>query len=535
MALTFARLKLRVLRNGFRGRPGKIALFVIGLLCALFYGTMAALFFLVPYLPNGPDWAAVVPALGGTVLVLGWILMPLVWFGVDETLEPGRFALLPVPRATLLRGLLVAALLGVPAFGTLLATSGLAIGAGIAGGPLPAVAAAVGVLLGLLLCVVVSRAVTSGFSRALRSRRTRDLAAVVLAVLAASLGPLQFLLTSGAQQVGTQRLAALADVLGWTPLAAPYVVGLDAVQGRWAAVAARLAVTAVTILLLAWWWSRSLESAMLGTAGGGEVRVRAATGAPVARFFGRSRQPRTAYGAMVVRELRYWVRDVRRRASLITFAVIGVFLPVVMNLGPGAGGNVVAQSVNGGSMVLVGALAGLGIANQFGYDGTAYAMHVVSGVSGRLELRARTVAYSWYIVPLLLGLAVLNAVLRGDLLLLPVMVGTLFAAYGTGLACAMHVSVWAAYSLPENQNPFAINTGTGVAKSFLAMAAWLAGMALALPVLLLVLLGGSVGAVLALPVGLAYAAGAIWLGLLTAGDILDHRQPELLAAITPRT
>ncbi|MEV0455651.1 ABC transporter permease [Catellatospora methionotrophica] len=535
MALTFARLKLRVLRNGFRGRPGKIVLFVVGLLAALFYGILTALFFLIPYVPNAPDWGAVVPAFGGAVLVLGWILMPLVWFGVDETLEPGRFALLPLPRPVLLRGLLIAALLGVPAFGTLLATSGLAIGAGVGGGPLPAVAAAVGVVLGLLLCVVASRAVTSGFARALRARRTRDMAAVLLAVLAASIGPLQFLLTSGAQQVGMQRLAPIADVLGWTPLAAPYVVGLDAVQGRWAAVAARLAITVVTILLLAWWWSSSLESAMAGTSGGGEVRTRTVTGAPVARFFGRARLPRTPYGAMVQRERRYWVRDVRRRASLITFTVIGVFLPVVMNLGPGAAGNVVAQSVNGGSMVLVGALAGLGIANQFGYDGTAYATHVVVGVSGRVELRARAVAYSWYIVPLLLALAVLNAVLRGDLLLLPVMFGTLFAAYGTGLACAMHASVWAAYALPENQNPFAINTGTGVAKSFLAMAAWFAGMVLAVPIVLLVVLGGSVGAVLALPVGLAYAAGAVWLGLITAGDILDHRQPELLATITPRT
>ncbi|GAA1366218.1 ABC transporter permease [Catellatospora chokoriensis] len=535
MALTFAHLKLRVLRNGFRGRPGKVILFVIGLLSALFYGVLAALFLLIPFLPNAPAWGAVIPAFSGTVLVLGWILMPLVWFGVDETLEPGRFALLPLPRPTLLRGLLIAALLGVPAFGTLLATTGLAIGAGMAGGPLPALVAAVGLLLGLLLCVVVSRAVTSGFARALRARRTRDLAAVVLAVLAASLGPIQFLLTSGAQQVGTERLTAFADVLGWTPLAAPYVVGLDAVHGDWAAVAGRLAVTVGTVLLLLWWWSSSLESAMVGTSGGGEVRVRAATGAPVARFFGRARLPRTPYGAMVQRELRYWVRDVRRRASLITFAVIGVFLPVVTNLGPGADGNVVAQGVHGGSMVLVGALAGLGIANQFGYDGTAYAMHVVVGVPGRVELRARAVAYSWYIVPLLLALAVLNAVLRGDLLLLPAMVGTLFAAYGTGLACATHASVWAAYALPENQNPFAINTGTGVAKSLLAMAAWFAGMVLAVPVLLLVLLGGSVGAALALPVGLAYAAGAIWLGVLTAGDILDHRQPELLAAITPRT
>lgn len=535
MALTFARLKLRVLRNGFRGRPGKVLLFVLGLLGALFYGGMGALLLTFSLAGDSPTMTVLAPAFAGTALVLGWLFLPLVWFGVDETLEPGRFALLPLPRWTLVRGLLVAALLGVPAAGTLLATSGLAVGAGLAGGPLPALVAAIGVLLGLLLCVVVSRAVTSGFARALRARRTRDLAAVLLAVLAASLGPIQFLLTSGAEQVGTARLEAIAGVLGWTPLAAPYVVGADALDGRWAAVAARLALTVLTLLLLTWWWSNSLEQAMVGSSAGDGVRVKVATGTPVARFFGRSRRPRTAYGALVVRELRYWTRDVRRRSSLITFAVIGVFLPVVTNLNPDSANDVVARSVHGGSMVLVGALAGLGIANQFGYDGTAYANHVVIGVPGRVELRARTVAYSWIIVPILLALAVLNAVLREDLSLLPVMLGTLVTAYGTGLACAMHVSVWAAYALPENQNPFAINTGTGVAKSFLAMAAWFVGMLLALPVLLLVLLGGGVGAALALPVGLAYGFGAIWLGVVTAGDVLDHRQPELLVAVTPRS
>lgn len=533
MALTFARLKLRVLRNGFRGRPTKVVMFVLGLVGAVFYGGFAALAAAVALAADSPVAAALVPAFGGTALVLGWLFLPLVWFGVDETLEPGRFALLPLPRRELVRGLLVAALLGVPAAATLLASSGLAIGAAVRGGLLPGLAAALGVVLGLLLCVVLSRAVTSGFSRALRARRTRDLAAVLLAVLAASLGPIQLMITNSAQQVGTGRLLAVADVLGWTPLAAPYVVGVDALEGRWAAAGARIALTVLTILLLMWWWASSLESAMLGAPGGAGTRTRAVSaGTPVARFLGR--RPRTPYGALVARELKYWGRDVRRRASLITFAVIAVFLPVVTNLGPQAGQGAVAQGVHGASMVLVGALAGLGIANQFGYDGTAYAAHVVTGVPGRVELRARVVAYSWIIAPMLVLLGVLNAVLRKDLSLVPVMIGTLFAAYGTGLACATHVSVWAAYALPENQNPFAVNTGTGMVKSLLAMGAWLAGMVLALPVLLLVLFGGAVGAALALPVGVAYAVGAVWLGVVTAGDVLDHRQPELLAAITPR-
>lgn len=537
---TFARLKLRILRNSFRGRTGKVLLFVLGLISGVSYGGMACLMLIAAMAAGEPQLTRLIPPFAGSLLVLGWLMLPLVWFGVDDTLDPARFALLPLPRWTLLRGLLVGALLGVPAAASLLALSGLAIGAAIAGGLVPALVATAGVLLGLLLCVVVSRAVTSGFSRALRARRTRDMAAVLLAVLAASIGPIQLLLTSGARTLGRTRIEALADALGWTPFGAPFVVGADAIAGDWAAVAGRLGLTVLTIAVLLWWWGRSVDSAMLGTAGAsGPTKQTGPLGSPVARLFRRSRQPRTAYGALVVRELRYWMRDARRRASLITFAVVGVFLPVMMNLGPlGSSSDgpspFVSTTAQAGTMLFVGALAAVGLANQFGFDGTSYAANVIVGVSGRVELRSRVVAYSWLIVPFLVLLACLAALLRQAPGQVPLLLGMLLATYGAGLACCMHVSVLGAYALPENSNPFAISTGAGVAKSLLAMVAWLGGMVLALPMLLLVIFAGSVAATLALPLGLAYCVGAIWLGLITAGDVLDRRQPELLAAITPR-
>ena len=58
------------------------------------------------------------------MLVLGWLFLPLVFFGVDESLDPARFALLPLRRRTLIAGLLAAALVGVPALATLVATRG---------------------------------------------------------------------------------------------------------------------------------------------------------------------------------------------------------------------------------------------------------------------------------------------------------------------------------------------------------------------------------------------------------------------------
>src|SRR5439155_6299725 len=110
------------------------------------------------------------------------------------------------------------------------------------GGPAGAAAGIAGALVGLVLCVVASRALTSAFAGALRSRRTRDLAAVVLALGASSIGPMQMLAVSALEHSGSGQATRVARVLAWTPLAAPYAAVVDATTGRWLAAAAPLAI-----------------------------------------------------------------------------------------------------------------------------------------------------------------------------------------------------------------------------------------------------------------------------------------------------
>jgi ABC-2 type transport system permease protein len=247
--------------------------------------------------------------------------------------------------------------------------------------------------------------------------------------------------------------------------------------------------------------------------------------------------PRSRYGALVAREIRYWWRDTRRRAGLITIAVVGVFLPLMLNLG----GPILANepptrspALATASMLLVGALAALSLANQFGYDGSAYAANVVAGVPGATEMRARLVGYSAYLVPLMLGIATLVALLLDRPGLLPSMIGGLAAAYGAGLAVNLLVSVLGAYALPETSNPFAISSGSGAVKSLLSLVAFVGSLAASAPLMVGALLFGDAWTVISLPVGLAYGVGAVALGAYIAGDLLDHRAPELLQTITPR-
>ena len=71
-----------------------------------------------------------------------------------------------------------------------------------------------------LLCVAASRAVTSAFAAMLRSRRARDLAAVLLAVAAALLGPLQIASLRAAEGADWRSLLGPAEIVGWTPFGA---------------------------------------------------------------------------------------------------------------------------------------------------------------------------------------------------------------------------------------------------------------------------------------------------------------------------
>ncbi len=545
----FVRLKLRVMGNNFRGQGWRIAMFVGGMIAGLWFAATGFFLLAAPGLADEPTYALMAAAFGGGLLVLGWLLLPLVFFGVDETLDPARFALLPLSRRTLVTGLFAAALVSVPAVAALIATGGLVLTSGLLGGAAAALVAAVGVVAGLLLCVAASRAMTSAFATMLRSRRVRDLAAVLLAVLAALLGPLQIAVLAAVQQADWDRLTGVARVVGWTPFGAPWTVGIDVAEGRAWAVPVKLLITALTIGALLWWWSRSLESAMVGAASHGRIRARGGAAGAVSGAVGQlfpkavGWARRDRFGALVARECRYWWRDARRRANLITIAVVGIFVPVMVNFGgasfsTGEGMEFAAPDSSpvlvSISMVFVGLLASVTLANQFGFDGSAYAANVVAGVPGPLELRARMAAFSVYVLPMLAVVTVVLGALLGRPAWLGVMAGSLLATYGAGLAISAFVSVLGAYSLPETSNPFAMNSGAGVAKSFLTLLSMLGTAVASVPMVVAAALLGDAWLWLAPPLGLAYGLGAALLGAYLAGDVLDRRAPELLTAVTPR-
>ncbi len=525
----FLRLKLRITGNGLRGRPARIVMFVLGAVTAGIVAIGGYAIFAVPGLLEHGRAAEILFPFGGALVVLGWLFLPLLFFGVDDSLDPAQFALLPLRRRTLLAGLALAALAGIPALATLAATAGTVDTAARLGGPGAAGAQVVGIICGLLLCVALSRATTSAFASALRSRRSRDLATILLAVVAASIGPAQLLVLGLVRRADWDSVATLATVAGWTPLGAPYTLGLDVAAGRLWAVPVKLLIVLVAVGGLLLWWSRTLEEAMSGRAA---VRGRGATGArdsargPVDRLLFRW-SPRSRFGALTARETRYWWRETRRRAALITLAVAGVFLPLSTAFGADGAGA-------GGLALLVGAIAPIGLANQFGYEGSAYATNLATGVPGRLEVHSRAAAHAFFTVPLLVLVAVVTGSAAGRPEDVPAQLGTLLATYGFGLALVLPISVRAAYALPDSSTPFAISSGGGFSKALPSLGAMVGALFGAIPVVIAAHLLGGGWQWVGLPAGLAYGVVAYLVGARLAGRMLDRRMPELLAAVTTR-
>jgi hypothetical protein len=184
----FVRLKLHLIGNGLRASTGRAFTFALGVLL----GMMVAAGGFGAFLASGLvslDAGLVLAVCAGSALVLGWVLVPVLFFGVDETLDPARFALYPLPRRTLAMGMLAAACAGIPAVATALALLGLVFTGAARAGVAGALVGLVGAVLSLAVCILASRAVTSSLAALLRSRRMRDLTGVVVALLGASIGP----------------------------------------------------------------------------------------------------------------------------------------------------------------------------------------------------------------------------------------------------------------------------------------------------------------------------------------------------------
>ncbi len=538
MAALLLGLRLRQLGRTLARSPWAIVTLVVAVLGALgALGVVAALLLVlrVAAPAAGPDAVVVL----GSALVVGWAISG-VLVSADDALAPERFALLPVPAARLLPGVLLSGAVGVGGIATLLALLTTLIGwsADVA----PLVAAAALVPLQLLTCLLAARALAAALARQLAKRSGRDLTLVIGSVLAISAGILVPAVAEGVRALGAAEsmLHAVAEVLAWTPIGAAWGVPLALVAGDLLAAGARLLIALATAALLALVWGRDFRArltAPIATGGGGRVR----SGGWIDRIL-----PATPVGAIAARGVRYRIRDPRHLVNAIGVALMPVLIlgmqlviggRIEVELDAEAGVGLGAFAAVGPMLVpVLGAIVLMSVAQlDAAYDSSALAVHVLAGVTGTQDRAGRALCMAVLFAPVLVGASVLSTAVSGRWDLLPASLGATLGTAGIILGVGGAISPWLPGQTPAPEaSPFGSGSSGGAQALLGALIMVAAIVTVGAPAL-----GTAIAAAwlpwlgwVSLAVGVLVGSIAVWLGVRIGGRALDRRWPELLAAVS---
>lgn len=533
MVALFVRLRLSILSQTLRTSVWRLIGTIVGGLYVLFVVALGIVG-QVALRAGAPDYAGSASIVVFSLVSLGWLLLPILYAGVDDTLSPSRFALLPLRGRQLAPGLLAAAFVGLPAIATTLVALGQLVVWSTSAAAV--VAAVVCVPVALLTAVASSRVVTARFARSLSSRRYREATAIVLTLLLSlsgiAVGKVVDLVTTRARSgpdALVDTLDTAARVLGWTPVGWAWATPGDVAAGRWGAAAARF-VLAVGLLGWLWWgWVRALDRALVEPPEGSGTRSRVLDRGVLDRVAGSS-----PAGAIAGRCLRYWRRDPRMLAS----AVMMLFLPVLMVLGPTIGGGSAGASreVPFVAPAVLGLIVASTAAQDLSYDGTALWTHVTAGLRGVDDRRGRVRALLVIVLPIVAAtLAGLTAFTGRTDVLVPSLAGGLATILGGSGVGSWVGAYFQSPVPPPGANPFQVNSGGGL-QSLIGFALTSIGtFVVAAPALGLAVVSVAMSnhalAWVALAAGIGLGGAALVVGTAKGGRALDRRWPEVLAAV----
>ncbi|MGJ6964553.1 hypothetical protein ACSDR0_21820 [Streptosporangium sp. G11] len=515
--MVFVRLKLRLVAGNLSGSTQRLLGFVFTAIAAFLFGALGFLSTAVLRLAPADTALEVVTVLFAVFLV-GWAVVPLLAFGLDDTLDPSRLALFPLRTGQLVTGMFAASVTGVWPLASLTVMAGAV--AGLATGVGGVILGTVAVLLHFALCVMISRLVTTSLSGILRTRRGRDVLAVsvVFVILVAQLPNL--LLNGGLSADPGAVLHGLASVLRWTPSG----IAAGAIADGGLMAAAGTVLLAVLLAGTGWLWITALRRALVSPDASTQgASVRNSRGL-LARIL-----PDGPLAAVASKELKYARRDPRGRVGW--FAAIAVTGIMAFSLYGDGDGDGAAGSVLAVTPACIGAvMISIQWCNAFGIDGRSLWMNAVAYGSDRdwrTDIAGRHLVVATIAVPLLLVLAVVAALLAGDVLWAVPAALTAWGVLGAGLGVGALTSVLMPYTVPDRLNAF---TGAAPGQGGVAFAASFGALIgtglLALPIALPVLLGLTWVSVLAVPYGLLLS----WGGRRVAGKIAFARYPALLEA-----
>jgi ABC-2 type transport system permease protein len=519
MARLLVQLKLRLLTNALRSSTGAKVSFIISTIFAVLVaiGTFVILAAL-----RGQSAAVDQTAAVFTVFAFGWLILPLLAFGLDGTLDPTTLALYPLRTRPLAVGLLAASATGAWPLANVIGLLGVAIG--LARGAFGLLTALLAVPLEVLFCIALARFVTTGLAGLLRSRRGKDLAAfLVIPIFALYEAFAQVVPRLAAEgKITAQTFAGIDKWLRWLPpgLAAHAIE--DASTGRAGAALLRLALLAAVIVVLGGLWIRSLGRALVTV--DTSTQSSAVHGALLP--FARSGIRGTVAG-------RYLIYQRREPGSIVRWCIVAVIM--------------LASSVSTirtpayHVALILSAILGAGMlsafnANSIGMTGPAFGLEA-SALTGVRALRAyftgRGIALAVIAVPLLATVSFGIAAFAGHPADWFWVVAVDLGGIGAGLALSSIFTVTLAYPaerrvgspMPRSADGYGGQTLAGTFGSLI-------GVALAtIPVILAEELIHLAPAAVRIPVLVLCAAGyglaLAWIGVRIAARSADRRLPEL--------
>lgn len=525
VALTpiFVRLKLSLLANGLKGSSKRKAVYFTTLAFAVVVGFFVTLGMAMLH---GHARAGTVVVLLAAILALGWAFMPLFFPAGDETLDPSRLVMLPLRPRPLVRALLASSLVGIgPLFTLCLAVgSVIAVARGAAG----AVAAVLAVPLLLVGCVALARAVATANVRLLTSRKGRDLALLSGLLIAVGAQLANFASQRLFEAGGLARLEPVEEVVRWLPPATAVGMVDSASEGAYARAAGQLLLTLGALVLLLWFWERSLTKLMVTPDGS---TIAAAAPAKDRGEHGLwSLLPGGRTGATMQRTLRYAVRDPKTKASWVTALAIGMIVPV-FNALQGTGS--VYLACFGAGML------GVQMYNQFGQDTSAFwmvAQTISTPHDAYVELRARAGALALVTVPYTVLVTVVTAALLGDWRAFPAGLGLSLALLGSMLCTGALSSARFAYSIPTDGAFKNVAPGQGGLAWMSIFGGMLASAAICAPVIALTIWFNVAdyqsASWLLVPLGVGWGTLATWAGLRLSAPAVSGKLPEILLAVS---
>ena len=387
MARLLVQLKLQLMRNALRASTGAKAAFITSTILAVL---VAAGVFTGLALLRGQSAAVDLTTVVFTLFAFAWLILPLVVFGLDTTLDPATLALYPLRTRPLAVGLLAASATGPWPAATLIGLLGVTVG--LARGPAGVIIAVLAVLLQVLFCLTLARFVTTGLAGVLRSRRGKDFAALlIIPIFALYEGFVQIvpkLTAEGKLTAGS--FGGIDSWLRWIPpgLAAHSIQ--DASDGHLGTALLRLVPLAAIIVVLGALWIRSLSKALVTA----DESTQSAAVHSTALPFGR-------YGLRGTVAARFWVYQRREPYSLIYWGI------VVVIMAASSVSTITTPRYQVGlniSAVLGAAFTGIFRANTIGLSGAGFgveAMALSGGRSWRAYFSGQDAAIAVVAVPLL--------------------------------------------------------------------------------------------------------------------------------------